>query len=110
MAGQAPKGLGRIFDMQSHVPTQRRNDSADAAIRQLDAKVGVGAKARQIKTVTVTAAGVVVPHLLNGKLTGWRLADNNGAVSVYRGTGEDDTKYLKLHSSGADTTVDIEVW
>lgn len=103
-----PRGLGRVFDMNTS--TQRRSDSNDAAIRQLDAKVGDGAKARKISSVSVSGTAVSIPHLLGRKLVGWRIADiDTVGVTVARSASSDDAKFLALTASGA-AVISVEVW
>lgn len=105
----APRGLGRVFDMNTS--TQRRSDSNDAAIRQLDAKVGDGAKARSIGPIAFVAATAKdIPHLLGRKLVGWRVSDIYDAMTIIRTASPDETKFLRLTASSNAQGVKIEVW
>lgn len=104
----SPRGLGRVFDIDPNA--MRRDDSRDAAIRQLDAKVGDGAKARSVGPISFTAATAKdIPHLLGRQLVGWRVSDIRGAGTVHRTSSPDETKFLRLTCS-ATTDAKIEVW
>lgn len=105
-----PRGLGRVFDMGTDPSAMRRDDSRDAAVRQLDAKIGDGAKARRIASVAVSATAVNVAHKLGRALVGWRIADiNTVGVTVARQPSSDDAKWLRLVASGA-AVIAVEVW
>lgn len=106
----APRGLGRVFDMGADPSAMRRDDSRDAAVRQIDAKIGEGAKARRIAGVAVSAVAVNVPHKLGRALVGWRIADiNTVGVTVARTSSSDAAKWLTLTASGA-AVIAVEVW
>ncbi len=108
--GAAPRGLGRVFDLSADPSAMRRDDSRDAAVRQLDAKIGDGAQARRIGSVSVSATAVDVPHKLGRKLVGWRIADiDTVGVTVARSPSSDDTKWLALTASGP-AIIAVEVW
>ena len=104
----ATRGLGRIFDLNPSA--MRRDDSRDAAVRQLEAKVGDGASARLIAGVVLTAATAKdVPHLVGRALKGWRVVDIDANTTVKRSPSADDAKWLRL-TAAANATVSIEVW
>lgn len=109
MAG-APRGLGRVFDLGSDPSAMRRDDSRDASVRQLDERIGAGAKARKISNVSVSTTAVNVSHQLGAALTGWRIADiDTVGVTVARKPSDDETKFIKLEASGP-AVISIEVW
>lgn len=110
MSTGAPKGLGRIFDLKSNPNTQRRDDSRDAELRQMQSRVGDGARAKLIKSVSVSTSEVSIEHKLNKALTGWRIADiDQTGVTVKRIPSPDEAKWLRLKASGS-AVISLEVW
>lgn len=110
MTAQAPRGLGRIFDLTSNPNTQRRDDSRDEELRQMQAQVGAGAGARMIKDLSVSTGKLIIDHKLGKKVTGWRVADIDSTnVTIKRVATANEAKWLGLQATG-DAVISVEVW
>lgn len=110
MTAQAPRGLGRIFDLTSNPNTQRRDDSRDEELRQMQAQVGAGAGARMLKGLSVSTGKLIIDHKLGKKVTGWRVADiDSTGVTIKRVATANEAKWLGLQATG-DATISVEVW
>lgn len=110
MTAQAPRGLGRIFDLVSKPNDQRKIDSNDSAFRQMQAKIGRGAAARQISNLAITTAKLNIPHKLGAPVKGWRVVDISATgVTIKKTASPDESKWLCLQGSGT-ATISIEVW
>lgn len=64
---------------------------------------------RIIESVTITSAGVDVPHKLGRAWRGWFVVSRTNGVVPYEQTQTDETKYLSL-TAASSTTVDLYVF
>ena len=108
---KSPTGLGKVFDLRpKDSNVQRRDDSRDAAFRQLQEQVGEGARARQISNLAITTAKLNIPHKLGAPVKGWRVVDISATgVTIKKTASPDESKWLCLQGSGT-ATISIEVW
>ena len=102
------RGLGRVFDMKDPV-ANRRDDSTDAAFRDIQKQIGQGAQARKLGPIPLSTTATDVAHMLGRGLVGWRVADIDAHATVKRESSPDEAKWLRLVSSAA-ANVSVEVW
>jgi hypothetical protein len=62
-----------------------------------------------LKDQTLASGNNDVPHKLKRKCQGWIITKKDAAADIYQSESSDDTKFLRLVSSGA-VTVDIWVF